>query len=467
LSLISNWIDDGSRSLRGRIAGSVALPGDADWDEQRVAWNLAADQHPVAVALPESSDDVVAIVEFARERGMRVAAQGTGHNATAIASLADTILVKTSRMRGVEIDPEARIARAEAGALWLDVTRPASEHGLAPLAGSSPDVGVVGYTLGGGLSWLGRKHGLASNSVTAIEIVTADARLRRVDAEHDSELFWALRGGGGNFGVVCAIEFELHPVPELSAGILAWPWERAGEVLRAWRAWVQDVPDEVTSVGRILQVPPLPDIPEIFRGRRLVVIEAAYLGGEAAGAELIAPLRDLGPEIDTFAPAPPVALSFLHNDPDHPVAGVSDHLMLGDMPAEAIDALVRAGGPGSCSPLLSLELRHLGGALARREADHGALPRIDGDFLLYGVGMAMTPEMAGALRAHFPDIRKAMDPWVAGREALNFVGHPVDSACAYDELTYRRLRDVKAKHDPSNVFCATHPIAPATSGAAG
>ena len=461
MSLISNWIDDDPGGLHGRIAGHVAVPGDTDWDQQRAAWNLAADQHPVAVALPESSDDVIAIVEFARERGLRVAAQGTGHNATAIASLADTILVKTSRMRGVQIDPDTRIARVEAGALWIDVTGPASEHGLAPLAGSSPDVGVVGYTLGGGLSWLGRKHGLACNSVTAIEIVTADGRLRRVDAETESELFWALRGGGGNFGVVCAMEFELHPVPELYAGILAWPWERAGEVLRAWREWVQDVPDEVTSDARILQVPPLPDIPEVFRGRRLVLVEAAYLGDETSGAELIAPLRDLGPEIDTFAPAPPVALSFLHNDPDHPVPGVGDHMMLGELPAEAIDGLVRAGGPGSYSPLLSLELRHLGGALSRREPGHGALPRLEGAFSLFGVGMAMTPEMAGALRAHFPVIRKAMDPWVAGREYLSFVEHPVDTACAYDELSYRRLRDVKAKYDPSDVFCANHAIAPA------
>src|SRR6476661_717268 len=235
---------------------SLVLPHEPGWNEARLAWNLAVDQQPAAVALPESAEDVAAVVRWARSRGLRVAPQGTGHNAAAMGSLAHTVLVKTERMRGVEIDAERRIARVEAGVVWEEVTHAAAEHGLAALAGSSPDVGVVGYTLGGGLSWLGRRYGLASSNVLAVEIVTADGSIRRIDAESDPDLFWAVRGGGGSFGAVTAIEFALFPVAEVYAGVMLWPIERASEILHAWREWTAEMPDEMTTVGRLLQLPP-------------------------------------------------------------------------------------------------------------------------------------------------------------------------------------------------------------------
>src|SRR5262249_54846208 len=201
--------------LRESIAGELHVPGDASWDAARTPWNLAADQHPAAVMIAASAQDVAQTVRFASEHGYGIAAQGTGHAAASLAGrLEGTILVRTNRMRGVEIDPRSRGARADAGALWMDVTSAAAEHGLAALAGSSPDVGVVGYTLGGGLSWLSRTYGIAANSVTAIEVVTADGELVRADSRREPELFWALRGGGGNFGIVTAIEFTLYPVTE-------------------------------------------------------------------------------------------------------------------------------------------------------------------------------------------------------------------------------------------------------------
>ena len=363
-STTSAGLDAGT--LREQLMGTVTVPGDAGWDAARQAWNLAVDQRPVAVAEPETVADVVAIVKFAAARGMRVAAQGTGHAATALAegSLHDTILVKTHRMRVVEIDPDSRRARAQAGAIWADVAGPASEHGLAALAGSSHDVGVVGYCLGGGVSWLARKHGLAANSVVAVQIVTADGRVVVADAHHEADLFWAVRGGGGNFGIVTAIELELYPVDELYAGMLAFPVERAAEVLRAWREWVRTVPDEATSVGRILHFPPFEEIPAPLRGQSFVMVEMAYLGDEAAGSELLAPLRALHPVMDTFAMVAPADLLALHMDPPGPVPGVGDGALLDVMPAEAIDALAAVSGPDT--PLLSVELRHLGGALARR-----------------------------------------------------------------------------------------------------
>src|SRR3954452_22368155 len=194
------------RDVRANLAGELVLPGDSSWDEARVAWHLAVDQRPAVVAIPENLHDVIEIVHWAREEGLRIAPQGTGHNAPALGDLTDTLLLKTHRLRGVTIDPVARTARAEAGTIWIEVVQAAAEHGLAALAGSSPDVGVVGYTLGGGLSWVARKHGIGANQVRAIELVTAEGKLIRADQENHEHLFWALRGGGGSFGIVTAIE---------------------------------------------------------------------------------------------------------------------------------------------------------------------------------------------------------------------------------------------------------------------
>jgi len=288
------------RELRSNMVGEVVIPGDESWDEARRAWNLAVDQRPVAVAIPETVQDVVELVTYARDCGLQVAPQGTGHSAGALGSLAHTILLKMHKLRGVTIDPVTRTARAEAGTIWIEVVESAAEHGLAALAGSSPDVGVVGYTLGGGLSFLARKHGIGANQVTAVEIVTADGEHRRADRENDPDLFWAVRGGGGAFGVVTAIEFDLFPLTEVYAGILWFPVERAAEILRAWRDWTDEVPDEMTSVGRILQLPPIEAIPEPVRGKSFVIVETIYCGGDHAdGERLAAPLRALGPVMDT------------------------------------------------------------------------------------------------------------------------------------------------------------------------
>jgi hypothetical protein len=464
LMLITDTLRLDAALLRAQLTGALVLPGDEGWDIARQAWNLAVDQRPTAVAMPETVEDVVTVVNFAREHGLRVAAQGTGHNASALAGLEDTILVKTSEMRSVAIDAEARRARVQAGALWADVAVPAGAQGLAALAGSSHDVGVVGYSLGGGLSWLARKYGLATNSITAIEIVTADGRLVRTDAEHEPDLFWALRGGGGNFGVVTELELELHPVAEVYAGMLVWPWERSAEVIDVWRTWTATAPDEITTSMRILQVPPLPDIPEPLRGRQIVVIDGAYVGDEAGGSEVLQALRELGPEMDTFEMIPTAGLLALHMDPPEPVPARGGHMMLGELTSEAIDAFVAAGGPGSGSNLLMLELRQLGGAVGRSGEGHGALDRLDGDFALFGVGMVMEPGAAEAIGRTLDGVFAAMAPWDAGTAYLNFAEEPIDTSVAYSGEAYERLQAIKARYDASDVFRANHPIAPATSG---
>jgi FAD/FMN-containing dehydrogenase len=439
---------------------AVVLPHDPRWNEARVAWNLAVDQQPAAVALPESAADVMAVVRWARSRGLRVAPQGTGHSAAAMGSLAHTVLVKTERMRGVEIDAERRIARVEAGVLWGEVSEAAAEHGLAALAGSSPDVGVVGYSLGGGISWLARRYGLAANSVTAVELVNADGELVRADADNESELFWALRGGGGSFGVVTALEFQLYPIAEVYAGVLFFPIARGKEVLHAWRNWLEDVPDEVTSVGRFLQFPPIPEIPEPLRGGSFVVVEATSLLDEAATDELLRPLRELGPAMDTFATIPIERLSSLHMDPEHPVPGAADGMLLRDFPEEAIDAIVAAAGAGSGSPLLSVEVRHLGGALGRMQPGHGALATIEAGFAMFAVGMAMTPELGAAVRAHIEIVQAALASWDAGRDYLNFTERRERGERLFGGTTYRRLQSVKGKVDPEDVFRSNHPVRP-------
>jgi FAD/FMN-containing dehydrogenase len=436
----------------------IVLPHDPNWNQARRAWNLAADQQPAAVAFPESARDVSAIVRWARERGLRVAPQGTGHNAIPLGSLAHTVLLKTERMRGVSIDVRKRRARVDAGVLWAEVTEAAADYGLAALAGSSPDVGVVGYTLGGGVSWFGRRYGLAANSVTAVELVNAQGDLVHADAEQNADLFWALRGGGGSFGVVTAIEFELYPVTDVYAGVLFFPLERGAEILRAWRRWVDTVPDEVTSVGRFLQLPPIPEIPEPLRGGSFAIVEAASLLGQDATDELLRPLRDLGPQMDTFATIPARELKHLHMDPEHPVPGFGDGAVLSDFNDAAIDALVQTAGAGTGSPLLSVEIRHAGGALARKAPGAGALASIDGQFLMFAVGMAMTPEMGAAVRAHLELVQNALARWDSGRTYLNFSEKRQRGERLFGDVNYRRLQAVKAAVDPDDVFRSNHPV---------
>jgi FAD/FMN-containing dehydrogenase len=327
-------------ALRAAIAGQVFVPGQAGYDQARRAWNLAVDERPAVVVVAGSASDVVEAVRCARAHRMRIAPQGTGHGAAPLEPLDGAMLLRTTPMRQVHIDPANGTARAEAGAVWQDVIVPATEHGLAGLAGSSPGVGVAGYTLGGGLGWLARRYGLAANSVTAAEIVTPAGDLVRADAGHEPDLFWAVRGGGGGVGVVTALEMRLYPVRELYAGDLFFPIGRAAEVLHTWRAWTATVPDEVTSLAHLLRLPPLPEVPEPLRGRAFAILEAACLGDAGTGAALIGPLRRLGPELDTFAMIPASALGQLNMDPSQPAPGEGDGAFLADFPAAAIDALV-------------------------------------------------------------------------------------------------------------------------------
>jgi hypothetical protein len=440
-----------------RIAGRVATPSDADWDEVRPGWQLTADLNPSAIAFVESAEDVVETVRFAAANGLRISGQGTGHGAAPLAPLDDTILIRTTGMRGVEVDPDARTARVEAGVLSVELGEAANAHGLSFLPGSSPDVGVIGYTLGGGLSWLGRKYGFACNQVRAIDLVTADGEPRTVDAETEPDLFWAMRGGGGGYAIVTALQVDLVPVAEVYGGVLIFPAEVGADAVRTYRDWAATVSDDVTSVVRFITPPPFPDVPEPLRGTPLLTIDGACAGTREEGEEAFAPLREIGETImDTFDWMPAAGLSHIHMDPENPVPGVGDGALFGELSDEAIDAWVGMVGPGSESPLLLSELRHLGGALARPAENGGALSRIDAPFAMYSVGIRMSAEIGEVLHGYLEKLGETMRPWGADGGYYNFVERPCDVDAILPPDVCGRLREVKSKWDPDSRVVANH-----------
>jgi hypothetical protein len=444
------------------IRGRLATADDSDWDEARQAWNLAANQQPAAVAFVESADDVAKVVSFARENDLKVAAQGTGHAAMPLGPLDDAILIKTERMRGVDIEGDK--ARAEAGALAIDVGEAAIKTGQCSMPGTSPNVGIVGYTLGGGLSWLGRKYGWACNRVTAIELVTADGEPRTVDADGDPDLFWAMRGGGGGYAIVTALHLHLLPVAEAYAGALLFPAEVGADAVRRYRDWAAGAPDEIGSMVRFLNLPPIPEVPEPLRARPLLAITAACIGSEEDGEKVIAPLREIGETVmDTFGQIPAPGLTRIAMDPEPPVPSLGHHAVLSELPDEAIDAFVEVSGPESGSPLLLAELRQLGGALARPAENAGALDKIDAEFVMLGIGMLMAPEMRDPIEAQLDKLTDAMKPWAAEGGYFNYAERPCDVDAILPAETCKRLAQVKRSWDPDDLIRANHSVALATA----
>jgi hypothetical protein len=445
-------------SIRGRIATS----SDSDWDEARQAWNLAADQQPEAVALVESADDVSKVIRFARENGLKVTGQGTGHGAMALGSLDGVILVKTERMREVVIEGEK--ARVEAGGLAEDVAEAASGQGMSSMPGTSPNVGVTGYTLGGGLSWFGRKYGWACNRVSAIELVTADGEPRTVDAASDPDLFWALRGGGGGYAIVTALHLELLPISEAYAGALLLPAELTHDALHVYHEWARRVPEEVGSMVRMMNLPPIPDVPEVIRGKKFLQIAATCIGTKEEGEAAIGPLRKIGePLMDTFDQIPATGLTRIAMDPEPPIPGVGHHSVLSELTDEAIDAFYEAAGPESDSPLLLAELRHLGGALARPAENGGALDKLDGEFVMLGIGMLMDPAMRDPIKGQLDKLADAIKPWTAEGGYFNYAERPCDVDAILPPETCQRLAQVKRSWDPDDLIRANHSVALATA----
>jgi len=457
---IESAANPAAAALRDIAGGRVHLPGDPAYDGARMPWNVAVDQRPAAVAMPQTAAEVSALVRAAAGNGLKIAPQSTGHNAAPLAAkgLDDTVIVRMSEMNRVTIDPSRRSARVEGGAMWMDAVEPAGLHGLAALHGSSPDVGIAGYSLGGGTGWYARQHGLACNSLTAVEVVIGDGTVVRADADHEAALFWALRGGGGSFGVVTALEFDLYPIETAYAGMLMWDIAETEKVLRAWAAWAPSAPDEVTTSFRVLRLPPLPDIPEVVRGRSIVMIDGAVLGSDDRGREVLAGLRALHPEIDTFDRVPAPTLSRLHMDPEGPTPAVSSCSLLGSLPDAGVDAYVAALGPDAQTSLLFGELRQLGGALGRPDESGGALPMLDAAYVAFGLAIAATPEMAAQGQAEALGFSAELAPWASDGNYLNFSENPVDPRSAYSDDAWLKLTGIRSAVDPDDVFQANHQV---------
>ncbi|HEY5941733.1 MAG TPA: FAD-binding oxidoreductase [Solirubrobacterales bacterium] len=441
------------------IAGRIATATDTDWDQARMGWNLVADPRPSAVAFVESGDDVAAVVRFAAENGLRVSGQGTGHGGAALGSLEDAILVKTERMRGVEVDAGAQTARVEPGVLSVELAEAAQAHGLSSLPGSSPDVGVTGFHLGGGLSWFGRQYGFACNRLRAIELVTADGEARTVDAANEPDLFWALRGGGGDFAIVTALHVDLVPVTDAYAGAFLWPAAVGADAVRIYRDWAAAVGENVTSVVRFLTPPDVPDVPEPLRNTPLLTIDGACIGSREEGEAAFAPLLEIGePMMSTFDQVPPAALCRIHMDPEQPVPGLGHHTVLRELPDEAIDVFVSLAGPDSGTPLLLTELRQMGGAMSRPDADGGALTHLDAGWAMLGIGMPMTPELGQAINGQLDRLKEELSPWAADGGYFNFAERPCDADAILPPEVCARLAEVKRKWDPDGRILGSHAV---------
>lgn len=442
-----------AEALRGLAGGAVHLPGDPLYDEARMPWNLQVDERPAAVAYPAEPDEVARIVRAAAAAGLRVAPQGTGHGAPPLAGrLGDAVLLRTSAMTGLRVDAARRTARADAGVLWGDVIARAAKVGLAARHMSSPGVGVVGSSLGGGVSWYARQHGLQCSAITAVELVLADGTFVRATDDQDPDLLWAARGGGGGFGVVTSLEFDLLPVRNVYAGMLAWDWRHARRVLAAWGEWAEEAPESVTSVARLFQVPDDEWLPSQLRGRRLVMIDAVALGDAEVGARALAPLRALRPELDTFEQIPAADVAHLQLDPQEPTAVYANSVLVHGLPADAVEALDAAAGPGSGSNLLFVELRHLGGALARPAPRGGALDHLDGAFLVLGVGLDVGTGWS-AVRQDALRVLESLAPWTSSASYLS-MAYEAAARRGWSAASYDRLLRIRRSVDPDGLFVA-------------
>ena len=437
--------------------GPVVLPDSPHYDTARRAWNLHADQRPAAVCVATCVEHVQSAVAYARAHGLRVAPQTTGHLAQILPDLRDTLLLRLELHDGeVEADPVARIARIKAGARWGDVVQAVAPHGLAVMHGSSPSVGVIGYLLGGGLSFYARTHGLAVNHVRAFEVVTPDGARRRVDHRNGADLFYALRGGGGSFAIVTAVELGLLPYAEVTGGAMFFPARDAFAVLRAWRDWTVVARDTITTTYRLLCLPPLPEVPEPLRGVPTVCVDGVALESTDA-VELEARLRYVSaPILGGFGPMPSAGVVRLHGDPEDPVPAIGDGMLLEELDDWAIETFLRVAGPGS--PLLAAELRQLGGALASKPGGTGARGHLEGNFLLFGVGIPGAPAPAAELNAHLDHYLAAMAPWATGTRFTSFAERRSALESCVPEPALKRLAEIQRAVDPDRLLVASHAV---------
>ena len=437
--------------LRRRLTGALALPGEDLHTRLATPWNVAVRTSPAAVVEARSAQDVVEAVRFAAVAGLPVGVQCTGHGIAA--DLDGALLVATGRLDECVVHPDGW-ARVGAGVRWQTVLDQAAVHGLAPLCGSSPGVGVVGYTTGGGLGPMARTYGWASDRVRAFEVVTGDGVLRRATPDLHADLFWGLRGGKGALGIVTAMEFDLVPQPTVLGGALYFDGADAAAVLHGWAQWCPGLPEQATTSVAVLQLPPLPGVPPPLAGRLTVAVRFVWTGEVAEGERHLQALRALAtPVIDAVGVLPSAAIGAVHADPVDPMPAVETADLLRSLPAEAVDALLAVAGPGSGSPQVVVEVRQLGGAVAREPQVPSALCHRDAAYVLNVIGVPVGPG-AEAVVPHGQSVRTALAPWATGGLLPNFAAGtgPERLARSYDPVTLARLAELAERYDPAHVL---------------
>lgn len=454
----------GAGTLAELVAGKVIVAGDAGYDEARSVYNAMIDRHPAVMVEVSSEADVVAVVRYARENKLPIAVRAGGHHVAGYGVVDDGAVIDLRGMKNIVVDPEKRTAVVQAGALWGELDAATQEHGLAVTGGRVTTTGVAGLCLGSGSGWLERLHGLTSDNMLRATVVTADGRVVTASDTENSELFWALHGGGGNFGIVTEFEFRLHPVgPMVFGGLLAWPRDRAAEVLRAYRDFMTGAPDEVGGAFAFLTAPPEPFVPLEAQGKPAVGIVVAYFGDPAAGPAAYQPLLDLDPVVTMVDEMPYVGLQSLLDGPNQ--AGFQNYWkaeFLDELSDDAIDCFVEHANR-IMSPLTQLLVLPGGGAYARIDESTTALGNRTSQWNFHALGVWVDPAETETHVAWARDLSEAIRPYATSGAYPNFSSDTGTERAkwSYGDR-YDRLVAVKRAWDPDNVFRANQNIDPAT-----
>ena len=452
------------KPLKAAVRGDVILPGDASYDAARKVWNGMIDKHPAVIVRPTGVADVMAAVAFARKQGMVVAIKGGGHNVAGNAVCDGGLVLDMSRLKGIHVDAERKTARAQAGVLWGELDRETQAFGLATTGGLVSSTGVAGFTLGGGIGWLMRSCGLTCDNLLSAELVTADGAFTRASATEHPDLLWALKGGGGNFGVVTSLEYRLHPVgPTVLGGLLFHRGEKARDLLRFYREYTKTIPDTLTTMVVCTTAPPAPFLPADVHGKPVVGVALCYNGPVDKGQKLVQPLRDFGkPVADLIGPVPYTALQAFLDPMWGP--GTSNYWKshyLKEVDDAAIDTVLEfmAKVP---TPLSEFHLQHQEGAVARASADESAFANRDAAYVVNLLGRWTEPKDTERCVGWVRSFWDALRPHATGRIYVNFLGDTSEDAvrASYGAEKYDRLAAVKAKYDPTNFFHVNFNVAP-------
>jgi hypothetical protein len=444
---------------RRRVVGRLHPPADATWDAVRSPWVVNIDQHPMAVLEVHDVDDVVAAIRWAVDHGCQVTAQPTGHGG--LTTLDQTVLLRTRALGGIDVDVQRRTATIGSGVKAGELCAALEGTGLTFLCGSNPDPSVTGMTITGGISWFGRAYGLGADSIVGVELVDGLGRCRRLSATSEPELFWAVRGGGGDFGIITRIEVALHPAPSVYGGRLMWPVEQMEEVLRTFREATRTAPEELTTWFHVYNFPPLPELPEPIRGKSFACIAVAHLGGREDAEQLLAPYRAIpGLAMDLVGEVPLSSLGDIAAEPTDPMPGMQRSALLDDLDDDAIAALVATAGPDSGSPLLLVQVRHLGGAFARDVEGRGSHGPVTEPYSLFALGIPAVPELVPVIEMYFGRVSAAVAHVASGRTLLNFLEYDEDPGRWWSPATRERLAAAKQAADPLQTIRSNRPVRP-------